>query len=89
MKMLQILGTGCPKCRKLAETTEEAARSLGLEYRMEKVTDIRAIMGFGVMMTPALAVDGVVKVSGKVPSAEEMQEDPLGLTDRIFWEVHP
>jgi small redox-active disulfide protein 2 len=74
MKTLQILGTGCPKCRKLAETTEEAAKSLGLEYRMEKVTDIRAIMGFGVMTTPALAVDGVVKVSGKVPSAEEMKK---------------
>jgi small redox-active disulfide protein 2 len=74
MKMLQILGTGCPKCKKLAETTEEAAKSLGLEYRMEKVTDIQAIMGFGVMMTPALAVDGVVKVSGKVPSAEEIRK---------------
>jgi small redox-active disulfide protein 2 len=73
MKLLQILGTGCPKCRKLAETTEEAAKSLGLEYRMEKVTDIQAIMGFGVMTTPALAVDGVVKVSGKVPSTEEMK----------------
>ena len=74
MKMLQILGTGCPKCRKLAETTEEAAKSLGFEYRMEKVTDIQAIMGFGVMTTPALAVDGVVQVSGKVPSAEEMKK---------------
>ncbi len=74
MKMLQILGTGCPKCRKLAEAAEEAAKSLGLEYRVEKVTDIQAIMGFGVMMTPALAVDGIVKVSGKVPSAEEMRK---------------
>ena len=74
MKTLQILGTGCPKCKKLAETTEEAANSLGLEYRMEKVTDIQAILGFGVMTTPALAVDGVVKVSGKVPSAEEIRE---------------
>jgi small redox-active disulfide protein 2 len=74
MKTLQILGTGCPKCKKLAETTEEAAKSLGLEYRMEKVTDIQAIMSFGVMMTPALAVDGVVKISGKVPSAEEMKK---------------
>ena len=74
MKMLQILGTGCPKCKKLAETTEEAAKSLGLEYRMEKITDIQAIVGFGVMTTPALAVDGVVKVSGKVPSAEEMKK---------------
>jgi len=50
-----------------------AAKSLGLEYRMEKVTDIQAIMGFGVMMTPALAVDGVVKVSGKVPSTDEIR----------------
>jgi len=74
MKTLQILGTGCPKCRKLAETTEAAAKSLGLEYRMEKVTGIQAIMGFGVMTTPALAVDGVVQVSGKVPSAEEMKK---------------
>jgi len=74
MKTLQILGTGCPKCRKLAEATEEAAIGLGLEYRMEKVTDIKAIMGFGVMTTPALAVDGVVKISGKVPSAEEIRK---------------
>jgi small redox-active disulfide protein 2 len=74
MKKLQILGTGCPKCKKLTETTEEAAKSLGLEYRMEKVTEIQAIMGFGVMMTPALAVDGVVKVSGRVPSTEEMRK---------------
>jgi small redox-active disulfide protein 2 len=74
MKELQILGTGCPKCKKLTDTTEEAARSLGLDYRMEKVTDIQAIMGFGVMMTPALVVDGVVKVSGKVPSTEEIRK---------------
>jgi small redox-active disulfide protein 2 len=74
MKKLQILGTGCPKCRKLAEAAEEAAKSLGLAYRMEKVTDIQAIMSFGVMMTPALAVDGVVKVLGRVPSAEEMRK---------------
>ena len=74
MKTLQILGTGCPKCRKLAEATEEAAKDLGLEYRMEKVTDIRAIMGFGVMTTPALVVDGDVRVSGKVPSMEEMKK---------------
>ncbi|HLN91411.1 MAG TPA: thioredoxin family protein [Patescibacteria group bacterium] len=74
MKTLQILGTGCPKCKKLAETTEEAAKSLGMEYRMEKVTDIRAIMGFGVLTTPALAVDGVVKVAGKVPSTAEIRK---------------
>jgi len=74
MKKLQVLGTGCPKCKKLAENTEAAATTLGIDYEMEKVTDLNAIMGFGVMMTPALAVDGHVKVVGKVPSAEEIKQ---------------
>jgi len=73
VKKLQILGTGCPKCRKLAEATEEAARGLGIEYQLEKVTDITAIMSFNVMTTPALAVDGKVKVSGKIPSIAELR----------------
>ena len=73
VKKLQILGTGCAKCRKLAENAETAAMHLGVPYQMEKVTDIQEIMAFGVMMTPALAVDGVVKVSGKVPTAEELE----------------
>ncbi len=73
MKKLQILGTGCPKCKKLAEATEEAAKGLGIEYELEKVTDITAIMSFNVMMTPALAVDGKVKVSGKIPSVAELR----------------
>lgn len=73
MKKLQILGTGCPKCKKLAENTEAAANDLGLEYEIEKVTDINEIMNFGVMMTPALAVDGDVKVTGKVPSVEDIK----------------
>jgi small redox-active disulfide protein 2 len=73
MKTLQILGTGCPKCRMLAENTEAAAKRLGIAYRVEKVTEITKIMGFGVMSTPALAVDGTVKVSGKVPTTEEIQ----------------
>jgi len=67
MKKIQILGTGCPKCRKLAEQAERAAKELGIEYTLEKVTDINEIMAFGVMMTPALVVNGTVKVSGKVP----------------------
>lgn len=71
MKKLQILGTGCPKCRLLADAAETAAKELGIEYEIEKVTDLNRIMGFGVMLTPALVVDGVVKVSGKVPSADE------------------
>ena len=74
MKKLQILGTGCPKCQKLAETAETAARELGLEYEVEKVKEIDKIMAFGVMMTPALAVDGEVKVSGKVPSIYELKK---------------
>jgi small redox-active disulfide protein 2 len=73
MKKLQILGTGCPKCKKLAENAEEAAKTLGIEYTLEKVTDLREIMKFGVMVTPALAVDGQVKVVGKVPDAEAIK----------------
>ncbi len=73
MKKLQILGTGCPKCNQLAERTDQAARELGLEFEMVKVSDINDIMSFGVMMTPALAVDGEVKISGKVPGVEEIK----------------
>ena len=74
MKKVQILGTGCPKCKKLAENAEIAAEDLGIEYEIEKVTDINEIMEFGVMMTPGLAVDGEVKVAGKVVSIEEIKE---------------
>lgn len=74
MKKLQILGTGCPKCQKLAAQTEAAAQAAGITYELEKVTDINAIMDFGVMMTPALAVDGEVKIVGKVPSVAEIQK---------------
>ena len=74
MKRIQILGTGCPKCRALAANAEAAAKALGIEYSIEKVTDIREILKFGVMLTPALAVDGVVKMAGKVPSADEIKK---------------
>lgn len=70
---LQVLGTGCPKCKKLAEVAKAAAADLHIAAEVEKVTDLSEIMSFGVMMTPALVVDGVVKVAGKVPSAEEMK----------------
>jgi len=73
MKKLQILGAGCPKCKKLADNAEDAAKALGVEYELEKVTDINEIMKFGVMMTPALAVDGQVKVVGKVPDVETIK----------------
>jgi small redox-active disulfide protein 2 len=74
MKKLQILGMGCPKCHKLQETTELAAKELGIEYIIEKVSTLDEIMKFKVMMTPALAVDGVVKVYGRVPSVAEIKE---------------
>ena len=74
MTRLQILGTGCPKCRKLAENVENAARDLGIEYEIEKLTEINEIMEFGVMVTPALVVDGQVKVAGKVPGVEQIRE---------------
>ena len=74
MKKIQILGTGCPKCKKLAECAEQAAKELGIEYELEKVTKIADIMKFGVMVTPALVIDGKVKVAGKVPAIEELKE---------------
>lgn len=74
MKKIQILGTGCAKCQKLADVTKQAAESLGLDYEMVKVTDINQIMGFGVMTTPGLVVDGKVLVAGKVPSHAEIEK---------------
>jgi small redox-active disulfide protein 2 len=73
MNKIQILGTGCPKCRQLAENVAEAVRNLGVQCEIEKVTDINEIMKFGVMMTPALAVDGQVKVVGQVPTVERIK----------------
>ncbi len=74
MKLIQILGTGCPKCEKLKHNAEEAAKSAGVEATVEKITDIGRITSFGVMMTPALAIDGEVKAVGNVLSAEEIQK---------------
>ena len=74
MKKIQILGPGCPKCKKLAENAEAAAKELGIEFALEKVTEINEIMKFGVMVTPALAIDGQVKVTGKVATPEEIKQ---------------
>ena len=73
MKKLQILGTGCAKCTALAANTEAAAEELGVAYELEKVTDLKEIMAFGVMTTPALVVDGVVKVAGRVPAPKDIK----------------
>jgi small redox-active disulfide protein 2 len=74
MKKIQILGTGCPKCKQLAQCAEQAAKELGIAYELEKVTQINDIMKFGVMVTPALAIDGQVKSVGKVLSLVEMKK---------------
>jgi len=71
---LQILGTGCARCNALTQATEQAAQTLGVPYELEKVTDLNRIMSFGVMMTPALVVDGQIKVCGKVPSVDELKK---------------
>ncbi|MFW5698344.1 MAG: thioredoxin family protein [Planctomycetota bacterium] len=71
---IQVLGTGCPKCKKLYELADSVATECGVDYTIEKVEDINDIMAMGVMMTPALAVDGEVKVSGKVPSAGDIKK---------------
>ncbi len=74
MKLIQILGPGCPKCEKLKKNAEEAVKAAGTEALVEKVTDIGQITSFGVMMTPALAIDGQVKAVGKVLSPEDIQK---------------
>lgn len=70
---LQILGTGCPKCRLLTEHAERAAQELGLDYELEKVTDLDRIFEFGVVATPALVVDGEIRVFGHVPSTAHLK----------------
>ena len=74
MKKIQILGPGCPKCKKLAEESEKAARELGLEFEIGKVTDVKEIMKFGVFSTPALVVDGKVKSVGKILDAKQIKD---------------
>jgi small redox-active disulfide protein 2 len=73
MMRIQILGTGCPKCKRLIENVEAAVRDLHVGAQIEKVTDLNEITKFGVMMTPALVVDGEVKCVGTVPSVEDIK----------------
>ena len=72
MKMVQILGTGCPKCKKLAANTEEAAQILGEEIQLEKVTDLNDIMKFGCMTTPGLAIEGQLVSQGKLLQTDQI-----------------
>lgn len=70
---IEILGTGCPKCRQLYENVEQAVHGAGVAAEIVKVTEIKEIMKRGVMLTPALSINGVVKSMGKVPDAEEIK----------------
>jgi small redox-active disulfide protein 2 len=73
MKRVQVLGPGCARCNDLLENVRRAVRELGIEAVVEKVTDINAILDLGALMTPALAVDGELRMVGKVPSVEELK----------------
>jgi small redox-active disulfide protein 2 len=70
---IQVLGPGCAKCKELTKRTEIAVQHLGLETVVEKVTDLTEIMKFGIMTTPALVIDGAVKIAGRVPTEAEIQ----------------
>ena len=74
MKEIRVLGTGCPKCKKLEEVTRSVAEEMGIEFNLEKITDLDKIMDYGVMMTPALVVDGEVKVTGRIPGTEDLKK---------------
>ena len=73
MKELLILGTGCDKCDRLEKLTRDAAEALNLEFELRKVGEINDIISYGVMVTPALVVDGAVKCVGKVPSLDDIK----------------
>jgi small redox-active disulfide protein 2 len=73
MKVVQVLGPGCPKCEKLKENAEVAVREMGIEAVVEKITDVDTMIDFGVLMTPALAVDGEIKAVGTVLTPEEIK----------------
>jgi small redox-active disulfide protein 2 len=71
---IQVLGTGCPKCKKLEEMATKVATSLNLDFTIEKVSSINDIVAMGVMSTPALAIDGIVVLAGRLPGETELRE---------------
>ena len=75
---IKVLGSGCTKCNLLEDATRQAVEKAGIDATVEKVTDMAQIMGYGVMSTPALVIDGQVRLSGKVPSVDDL----VGLLSR-------
>jgi small redox-active disulfide protein 2 len=73
VKQIKVLGPGCPRCERLATVTKTAADQLGIAYELEKITDIKRFVEFGLMMTPGLVVDGELRVQGNVPSIDEIK----------------
>jgi len=73
VKQIKVLGPGCPRCERLAALTKTAADQLGIAYELEKITDIKRFLEFGLMMTPGLVVDGELRVQGNVPSVDEIK----------------
>jgi small redox-active disulfide protein 2 len=71
---IKVLGTGCPRCKTLEKTTRDVVAEMGIDATIEKEEDIVKIMGYGIMHTPALVVNGKVVLSGRVPSATEIKE---------------
>lgn len=71
--MIRVLGTGCPKCLKMSENAQRAAEEAGVDFELQKVTDIGEIVAFGVMTTPALMLDEMVVASGRVPGVDEIR----------------
>jgi small redox-active disulfide protein 2 len=74
MIRIEVLGPGCANCERLYRNTERAVKELGLDCELEKITDLKVIMGYRIMSTPGLVIDGVVKLSGRVPSVEQLKE---------------
>ncbi len=71
---IEILGSGCPKCKKTKEIVEQAVSELGTDAEVVKVEDMNAAIDYGVMITPAVVVDGEVKIAGKIPTVEKVKE---------------
>ena len=74
MSKIQVLGPGCPKCQALYERVRQASAEMGIDCEVEKISDLDAILRFGILSTPALVVDGAVRVNGRVPTVAQLKE---------------